>query len=155
MTIDLVHQVKSRARSVQLDKNAVSASVTEIDSNTTESPPTAKPRPNSVSGTGQENARKSSVPASAPSTVRPVRSMLQVGQPPNLRPLEPMLFDELYSPPEEKTGAFLQWEEATTTTAATTPTQNLPLRLSSRKCHAMPRSTPLALIYTNFPGFNC
>lgn len=109
MTIDLVQQVKSRARSVQLDKNAVSASVTEIDSNTTEALPTEKPRPNSVSGTVQENARKSSAPASVPSTVRPIRSMLQVEQPPNLRPLELMSFDELYSPPVEETGAFLQW----------------------------------------------
>lgn len=109
MTIDLVQQVKSRARSVQLDKNAISASVTEIGSNTTEASITEKPRPNSVSGTGQENARKSSAPASVPLIVRPVRSMLQVEQPPNLRPLEPMSFVELYSPPVEETGAFLQW----------------------------------------------
>lgn len=103
MAVEFVQQVKARTRSVQLDKCSVIEAVTEIYPDSDEPPSPGRPRHNSVSAVG-DHAPNSEAPATG-ATLRPYRSMLDVEDPPNLKPLDPMSYDELYSSPVKKSCA--------------------------------------------------
>lgn len=96
MTFDLVHQVKSRARSLQLDKSTLSPAMVALEQVASQAQATK--RLSSLS-TGQAATANFPVPAFVPATIRRYRSMLEVEEPPKLGPWNPMSFEELYSTP--------------------------------------------------------
>ncbi|KAL7788978.1 septin [Trichoderma ceciliae] len=96
MTFDLVHQVKSRARSLQLDKTALSPAMAALEQVASQAQ--AAKRVSSLPN-GQNAAMQIPVPAFVPATIRRYRSMLEVEEPPKLGPWSPMSFEELYSGP--------------------------------------------------------
>ncbi|KAM0257539.1 hypothetical protein ACHAQJ_004353 [Trichoderma viride] len=96
MTFDLVHQVKSRARSLQLDKSTLSPAMVALEQVASQAQATK--RMSSLSN-GQTVAVHFPVPAFVPATIRRYRSMLEVEEPPKLGPWSPMSFEELYSSP--------------------------------------------------------
>ncbi|KAK1253126.1 hypothetical protein MKX08_004313 [Trichoderma sp. CBMAI-0020] len=97
MTFDLVHQVKSRARSLQLDKSALPPAMVALEQVASQAQSTK--RLSSLSTNGQTAAASIPVPAFVPATIRRYRSMLEVEEPPKLGPWNPMSFDELYTTP--------------------------------------------------------
>lgn len=101
MTFDLVHQVKSRARSLQLDKSVLTPAMLALEQVASQAQATK--RVSSLS-TGSGTAAQFTVPAFVPATIRRYRSMLEVDEPPKLGPWSPMSFDELYSSPLESPG---------------------------------------------------
>lgn len=97
MAFDLVHQVKSRTRSVLLEKGQPASGASSSDS-----APASK-RSSSVMASVARDAASvaSSTSSAAPSatgTTLHYRSMLDVDEPPSLTPLNPMSYDELYDP---------------------------------------------------------
>lgn len=96
MTFDLVHQVKSRARSLQLDKSTLSPAMVALEQVASQAQ--SSKRLSSVSN-GQAATASFPVPAFVPATIRRYRSMLEVEEPPRLGPWNPMSFEELYSTP--------------------------------------------------------
>ncbi|PNP52798.1 hypothetical protein THARTR1_06639 [Trichoderma harzianum] len=96
MTFDLVHHVKSRARSLQLDKTALTPAMVALEQVAAQAQATKR-----LSGlsTVQNAAVQFSVPAFVPAAIRRYRSMLEVDEPPRLGPWSPMSYDELYSSP--------------------------------------------------------
>ncbi|KAL7949883.1 septin [Trichoderma barbatum] len=96
MTFDLVHHVKSRARSLQLDKTALTPAMVALEQVAAQAQATKR-----LSGlpTGQNATVQFSVPAFVPAAIRRYRSMLEVDEPPRLGPWSPMSFEELYSSP--------------------------------------------------------
>jgi septin 7 len=96
MTFDLVHQVKSRARSLQLDKSTLSPAMVALEQVASQAQATK--RLSSLSN-GQTATVHFPVPAFVPATIRRYRSMLEVEEPPKLGPWSPMSFEELYSSP--------------------------------------------------------
>ncbi|KAH6607823.1 cell division control 3 [Trichoderma cornu-damae] len=96
MTFDLVHQVKSRARSLQLEKSALSPAMVALEQVASQAQATK--RVSSLPG-GPNAAVQFPVPAFVPATIRRYRSMLEVEEPPKLGPWSPMSFEELYSGP--------------------------------------------------------
>ncbi|UKZ73543.1 hypothetical protein TrVFT333_001190 [Trichoderma virens FT-333] len=96
MTFDLVHHVKSRARSLQLDKTALTPAMIALEQVAAQAQATKR-----LSGlpTGQNAAVQFSVPAFVPAAIRRYRSMLEVDEPPKLGPWSPMSYEELYSSP--------------------------------------------------------
>ncbi|KAM0514233.1 hypothetical protein ACHAPE_007070 [Trichoderma viride] len=97
MTFDLVHQVKSRARSLQLDKSALSPAMVALEQVASHAQSTK--RLSSLSSNGQTATTSIPVPAFVPATIRRYRSMLEVEEPPKLGPLNPVSFEELYATP--------------------------------------------------------
>ncbi|KAL7921691.1 septin [Trichoderma austrokoningii] len=97
MTFDLVHQVKSRARSLQLDKSTLSPAMVALEQ--VASQVQATKRLSSLSANGQTATASFPVPAFVPATIRRYRSMLEVEEPPRLGPWNPMSFEELYATP--------------------------------------------------------
>jgi septin 7 len=97
MTFDLVHQVKSRARSLQLDKSTLSPAVVALEQVASQAQSTK--RLSSLSSNGQTATVSFPVPAFVPATIRRYRSMLEVEEPPKLGPWNPMSFEELYATP--------------------------------------------------------
>lgn len=97
MTFDLVHQVKSRARSLQLDKSTLSPAMVALEQVASQAQSTK--RLSSLSSNGQTAAASFPVPAFVPATIRRYRSMLEVEEPPKLGPLNPVSFEELYATP--------------------------------------------------------
>ncbi|KAL7915664.1 septin [Trichoderma velutinum] len=96
MTFDLVHHVKSRARSLQLDKTALTPAMIALEQVAAQAQATKR-----LSGlsTGQNAAVQFPVPAFVPAAIRRYRSMLEVDEPPKLGPWSPMSYEELYSSP--------------------------------------------------------
>ncbi|KAL7962883.1 septin [Trichoderma compactum] len=96
MTFDLVHHVKSRARSLQLDKTALTPAMVALEQVAAQAQATKR-----LSGlsTGRDAAVQFSVPAFVPAAIHRYRSMLEVDEPPRLGPWRPMSYDELYSSP--------------------------------------------------------
>lgn len=96
MTFDLVHHVKSRARSLQLDKTALTPAMVALEQVAAQAQATKR-----LSGLpyGQNAAVQFSVPAFVPAAIRRYRSMLEVDEPPKLGPWSPMSYEELYSSP--------------------------------------------------------
>lgn len=97
MTFDLVHQVKSRARSLQLDKSALSPAMVALEQVASHAQSTK--RLSSLSSNGHIATTSIPVPAFVPATIRRYRSMLEVEEPPKLGPLNPVSFEELYATP--------------------------------------------------------
>lgn len=98
MTFGLVNQVKARTRSVQLDRVALQ-SINPVPSPKGHSHPYPGKRTSSL-GIGLENIEPSSSPSIQP--IRRYRSMLEVEDPPIIKPVEPLNFDEFY--PGERNG---------------------------------------------------
>ncbi|KAL7933761.1 septin [Trichoderma chlorosporum] len=96
MTFDLVHHVKSRARSLQLDKTALTPAMVALEQVAAQAQAT---RRMSCLPNGQNAIVQFSVPAYVPAAIRRYRSMLEVDEPPNLGPWSPMSYDELYTSP--------------------------------------------------------
>ncbi|KAF3072459.1 Cell division control protein 3 [Trichoderma lentiforme] len=96
MTFDLVHHVKSRARSLQLDKTALTPAMIALEQVAAQAQATKR-----LSGlsTVQNASVQFSVPACVPAAIRRYRSMLEVDEPPRIGPWSPMSYDELYSSP--------------------------------------------------------
>lgn len=96
MTFDLVHHVKSRARSLQLDKTALTPAMVALEQVASQAQATKRM---SSLPNGQNATVQFSVPAFVPAAIRRYRSMLEVEEPPKLGPWNPMSFEELYSSP--------------------------------------------------------
>jgi septin 7 len=98
MPFDLVREVKTRTRSIQLDKGSLSFMVTDAALSQTQASRRSTSMPQ-----GQENAipvtpAPKPEPTSAPSTIR-LKGVLDVEEAPKLGPWKPMSYDELYSNP--------------------------------------------------------
>ncbi|PTB63974.1 septin [Trichoderma citrinoviride] len=96
MTFDLVHHVRARARSLQLDKTAMTPAMVALEQVAAQAQATKRL---SSLPDGQTPTVHFSVPASVTAAIRRYRSMLEVEEPPRLGPWSPMSFEELYSGP--------------------------------------------------------
>lgn len=101
MTFDFVQQVKSRAKSIQLDKASIPTSEPDMDKAASHPDPSKRTcsLPPSKDGVSSEQPL-----ASGQAPMRRYKSMLEVDEPPKLRPWNPMSFDELYSTPINESG---------------------------------------------------
>lgn len=109
MTFDLVHQVKSRARSLQLDKSTLSPAMVALEQVASQAQSTK--RFSSLSN-GQTATASFPVPAFVPATIRRYRSMLEVEEPPKLGPWNPMSFEELYSTPLQSSMGYDDYDRS-------------------------------------------
>jgi septin 7 len=98
MTFDLVYHVRARARSLQLDKTALTPAMVALEQVAAQA--SATKRLSSLPD-GQTPSVQFSVPSFVPAAIRRYRSMLEVEEPPKLGPWNPMSFEELYSGPVE------------------------------------------------------
>ncbi|KAL6881691.1 septin [Trichoderma longibrachiatum] len=98
MTFDLVYHVRARARSLQLDKTALTPAMVALEQVAAQAQGTKRL---SSLPDGQTPTVHFSVPAFVPAAIRRYRSMLEVDEPPRLGPWSPMSFEELYSGPVE------------------------------------------------------
>lgn len=96
MTFNLVHHVKARTRSLQLDKSVLAMTTSAVPTDPSGSSAESNQRTCSLPA-GQENTASSSIPP-ASHAIHHFRSMLEVEEPPKLDPLKQMSF-ELYASP--------------------------------------------------------
>jgi hypothetical protein len=89
----LVHQVKSRSRSIQLEKNSLNI---HFPGTTRSTSPVPSGRRSTSLPTASENQPPSN---SRPSNVRSIDQVLGAKDPPTIAPWKPMSYEELYSNP--------------------------------------------------------
>lgn len=153
MTFDLVYHVRARARSLQLDKTALTPAMVALEQVAAQAQGTKRL---SSLPDGQTPTVHFSVPAFVPAAIRRYRSMLEVDEPPRLSPWSPMSFEELYSGPVESAvvpdGDILSSDRSTRSCSWNTNPPNTvesqETELSSQKpAPSPPASWPCIVLY--------